>query len=529
MILSLFFFLLPIIQLISDENIKQKLEIVAYYPGNYSDDNYGFEKLIDEKGLAEKLTVINYSFAFPIQDSTDNIIPHLPNAYYAYQKYHSSEMSIDGIADDSSQILRGQFNQLKKLKRKYPQLKILISIGGWGGSKYFSDLSLTHESREKFVDACIDLFILGNLPVVNGAGGKNSALGIFDGIDLDWEFPITGGPEGTHNHPNDRENHTELFKLFRAKLDLINTNLLLTAAVTGRSNEFWLYNFNEDQKYLDWFNLMSYDLHGVADKFTNHHTNLLSSANDIDPKKESLDRMVRYLIDSVNVKPEKIVPGAAYYGKGWNEVDSVNNGLYQKGEFLNSWGYIQFKNYMDFKELNDKGFKVYWDDNTLAPFLYNSKEKIFWSFDDLRSIALKSRYVDAFNLRGLMFWQIFGDDTLGNLTNTIYNKNMPDVTFEKSGDTNIEPTVKIIYPNTQNNFKTGENIIIKTISSDKDGKVVKMEFFVNDNSIGYNIFEPFNWAWFNASKGEHTIHCIAYDNFGKSTISEKVKIFVQTK
>ncbi|MFZ1290088.1 MAG: glycosyl hydrolase family 18 protein [Melioribacteraceae bacterium] len=509
--------------------LPQSKEIVAYYHGNYSDENIGHEKLIESIGLFDKITIINYAFAIPKQDENGKTVPHITNQFHAYEKIYPSDKSVDGIADDSSQILKGQFNQLKKIKSLHPHLKILISIGGWGGSTYFSDLALTHESREHFVNSCIDMFILGNLPISNNSGGKNSALGVFDGIDLDWEFPITGGPEGTHYNPNDRENHTALFKLFREKLNEINPNLLLTAAVTGRSNEFWLYNFNEDQNYLDWFNLMSYDLHGVADEFSNHHTNLLSSENDIDPKKESLDRMVRYLIDSVNVKPEKIIPGAAYYGKGWGEVDSLNNGLYQKGKFLNRWGYIRFKNYLDFKELNEKGFNYFWDDNTLAPFLYNPKEKIFWSFDDLRSIALKSRYVDAFNLRGLMFWQTFGDDSLGNLTNTIYYRNMPEVKFDKTEKENLKPTIKIISPNTQNNFKTGENIIIKTISNDEDGKVVKVEFFVDDNSVGYNIFEPYNWAWFNASQGEHTIYCIAYDNFGKSTISEKVKIFIQKK
>ncbi|MBK8946879.1 MAG: hypothetical protein IPM32_16645 [Ignavibacteriae bacterium] len=321
----------------------QKKEIVAYYHGNYSDENIGHEKYIESIGLFEKITVLNYAFAIPKLDDSGKIIPLITNPHHAYQKIYPSEKSVDGVGDDSTQNLKGQFNQLRKIKKLHPHLKILISIGGWGGSKYFSDLALTHESREHFVNSCIDMFILGNLPIENFSGGINSALGVFDGIDLDWEFPITGGPEGTHYNPNDRENHTALFKLFREKLDSIKPNLLLTAAVTGRSNEFWLYNFNEDQKYLDWLNLMSYDLHGIADNFSNHHTNLLSSEKDVDPKRESLDRMVRYLLDSAKVNPEKIVPGAAYYGKGWNVNDTINNGLYQKGTFLNEWGFIRLK------------------------------------------------------------------------------------------------------------------------------------------------------------------------------------------
>ncbi|MCB0751909.1 MAG: hypothetical protein KDC52_10575, partial [Ignavibacteriae bacterium] len=259
---------LAIFFLIQSLNFAQKKEIVAYYHGTYHKNHIAQEKYLLDKDLIDKITVINYAFSIPVQDSTGKIVPLITNPFFAYQEYYSTEMSVDGIADDSSQTLRGQFNQLRKLKKLNPDLKILISIGGWGGSKYFSDLALTASSREHFVDSCLSLFISGNLPIVNGAGGNEAAFGVFDGIDLDWEFPITGGPEGTHYNENDRENHTELFKLFREKLNKIDKNLLLTAAVTGRSNEFWQYNFSQDQQYLDWFNLMSYDLHGSAENLT---------------------------------------------------------------------------------------------------------------------------------------------------------------------------------------------------------------------------------------------------------------------
>jgi chitinase len=509
--------------------LAQNIEIVAYYFGDQSQNKIPGVKFIKDQNIADKITVINYSFAVPIQDSFGNIIPQISNSESAYQQIFSSEMSVDGVADNPNQKLRGHFNQLLKLKTMYPHLKIMIAIGGWGGSKYFSNLALTHNSREKFVDASIDMFIRGNLPELNNAGGKEAALGLFDGIDLDWEFPISGGAEGTNYHPTDRENHTELFKLFREKLDEIDSNLLLTAAVSGRSYEFWKYNFNEDQKYLNWFNLMSYDLHGSWENVTGHHTNLLSSDLDVDRGKESFERGVRYLIDSVGVSPNKIVPGAAYYGKGWSDVDSANNGLYQYGIPLKGWGFISFKNFLDFSEVTEKGFKYSWDDNALAPSLYSSKEKIFWTYDDIRSVALKSRYVDAFNLRGLMFWQILSDDTLATLTKTIYNKNMPDVKFEENKNEVIYPTINIISPKQNDKYFENENIIIYTNYNDEDGKVIKVEFFVNEESIGYNTVEPFNWAWFNASIGDHQINCVAYDNNGNKTISAPIKISIMGK
>ncbi len=403
-----------------------------------------------------------------------------------------------------------------------------MSIGGWGGSKYFSDAALTSESREKFVNTCIDYFIKGNLPIVGSAGGPGSAKGIFDGFDIDWEFPISDGPEDTHYNVNDRENQTALFALFRKKLNEINPNLLLTAAVSARVWEFWKYNFKRDQQYLDWYNVMTYDFHGIFDTITGHHTNLLSSPNDPDPFKESLDHTVKYLLDSVSVSSSKIVPGAAFYAKHWVDVDSIDNGLYQPSKNDTIREHLHINNYMDYTGLEREGYKVYWDDFALAPWLYSSELKKFWTFDDPRSIALKARYVDAYNLRGLMFWAIAGDDSMGTLINTIYNKNMPDINSFKSEEKNDLLKIQITQPVNSDKFIQGSDIIIKTKTYDSKGKIIKVEFFVDNKSIGYNRFLPFDWAWFNASPGDHLITAKATDEYGK-TNSSSIKITVKSK
>ena len=118
----------------------QKKEIVAYFPEWCSKGEHPYYvKDIEKRNSAGKITVLNYAFLVPQPDSAGNIIPVLPDPERAYQQVYSSGMSIDNAADDSTQMLRGQFNQLKKLKQKHPDLKILLSIGGWGGSVYFSD------------------------------------------------------------------------------------------------------------------------------------------------------------------------------------------------------------------------------------------------------------------------------------------------------------------------------------------------------------------------------------------------------
>ncbi len=514
------YFLFILLIILPAITVAQKKEIIGYYSGYRSN-----LKEIEKKGSADKLTIIDYAFAVPLPDSSGNIIPKL-HSYSAYQKIFSSEMSIDGIADSSNQPLRGLLNQFRKLKIRHPNIKVMLSIGGWGGSTYFSDMALTPESREIFVNACIDMFIKGNLPVENNAGGKGVAKGVFDGLDIDWEFPISGGPEGTHYNPADRENMTALFALFRKKLDEIDSKLLLTSAVSGRVWELWKYNFKEDQKYLDWFNVMTYDFHGIWDTLTGHHTNLLSSEKDPDPNKESLDHVVKYLLDSIGVSSSKIIPGAAFYGKGWGNVDSINSGLYQPGLMEENKHYIRMKNYNDFTYLIKEGYQPYWDNLSMAGWLYNPGDKIFWTYDDIRSIALKSRYVDAYNLRGLMFWAIAGDDTMGTLVNTIYTRNMTDFMAFISKSGNKLPFIKIIEPDNSHNISEGSNVIINTNVQDKDGRVVKVEFFVDDKSIGYNTIAPFDWVWFNAEAGDHEIKVVATDDNGGDTTSELVEINV---
>ena len=238
----------------------QKKEIVAYFSGEDVLHGY-FVKNIKTSGAADKITTLIYAFAIPAPDSLGSIVPQI-NSYIDYQQTYTSDMSIDGVADDSTQQLRGIFNQLKKLKADYPELKILLSIGGWGGGKYFSDAVKTPVSREIFVDDCINKFIYGDLPVINGVGGNRSAEGIFDGFDIDWEFPVNGGPEGTHNNPEDKENLTKLLELFRKRLNIVNPNLILTEAVAGDKPNLNNYDIKADAQYLDWFNLMTYDFHG---------------------------------------------------------------------------------------------------------------------------------------------------------------------------------------------------------------------------------------------------------------------------
>src|SRR5256885_11781728 len=166
--------------------------------------NAFYPKNLDTEGIAGKIDYLVYAFenidpanltCFEA-DSAASQDENNPNAgdgagdsFADYGKSYSADISVDGVGDVFNQPIVGNFNQLKKLKAKYPNLKILVSLGGWTYSKFFSDVAKTDASRKKFVSSCVDMFIKGNLPVSSdGTGGPGTGAGVVDGVDIDWEW-----------------------------------------------------------------------------------------------------------------------------------------------------------------------------------------------------------------------------------------------------------------------------------------------------------------------------------------------------
>ncbi|MEU6239071.1 glycosyl hydrolase family 18 protein, partial [Kitasatospora sp. NPDC047058] len=164
-------------------------------------ENAYHAKNVDTSGAAGKLDVITYAFAnihptshtcFQAVKASDSANESNPNAgdgagdaYADYQADYNGAAGVDGSADTWEQPLKGNFNQLRQLKAKYPNLRLTISIGGWTYSKYFSDAAATDASRKAFVSSCVDMFLKGNLPTGiagDASGGPASAAGLFDGV-----------------------------------------------------------------------------------------------------------------------------------------------------------------------------------------------------------------------------------------------------------------------------------------------------------------------------------------------------------
>ena len=201
---------------------------------------------------ADMLTHINFAFSnvsaqgkCVLGDQAADIERFIP----AYQ-------SVTGKADESlATALHGNFNQLVELKAKYPYLKALISIGGYSWSENFSNAALTDISRKVFVSSCIDLYL-------------KQYKSVFDGIDIDWEYPVTGGLSN-NGRPEDKHNFTLLLAEFRRELDNLGasngTHYLLTIAGAGGPGMDQRYERSQITQYIDWINVMTYDLHGTCD------------------------------------------------------------------------------------------------------------------------------------------------------------------------------------------------------------------------------------------------------------------------
>ena len=351
-------------------NQKTEYKLIGYVAG--------WHVWTTDKIDAQKLTHINYAFA----DIVDGkVASYLENDEYNFQV-------------------------LDSLRLENPDLKILISVGGWARSTYFSDAALTEESRKVFAESAVDFMKRYNL----------------DGVDLDWEYPGNPGA-GNVFRAVDKQNFTLMLAELRRQLDeqsridgRENEPYLLTIA-TGASKGF-LENteMHKAHQYLDFINLMTYDYHTGGSPVAGHHTNLYPSQS-IHYTRGSADESVQWNIDA-GIPAEKLILGAAFYGRYWTDVRPVDNGLYQfaPGSDRGSVGFDELRD----KTINKNGFTRFWDDEAKAPWLWNPETRMFISYDDEESLRHKTHYIKARGLGGAMFWE-YSSNHGEELLNALYD------------------------------------------------------------------------------------------------------------
>ncbi|HET6897388.1 MAG TPA: glycoside hydrolase family 18 protein, partial [Vicinamibacteria bacterium] len=324
---------------------------------------------------AEKLTHINYAFA--------NI---------------KEGRVVEGFANDDA-----NYRVLTSLRQRNPNLKILVSVGGWTWSKDFSDAVLTKASRAKFVESAIDFVRRHDL----------------DGFDVDWEYPGLPG-DGNVNRPEDKKNFSAVMAELRSALDKEGAargrHLLLTFAAGASSNFLEHTQMDVVQASVDYVNLMTYDFREAEwEPQAGHHSNLYTHPDD--PHRMSADRAVREFL-AAGVPARKLVLGVPFYGRAWGDVDPAGDGLYREGKPLAER--IQTR-YGSLAALaTQPGWSRKWDALAQAPFLWNAERRVFVGFDDPQSLRIKSRYVREHGLAGAMFWE-YGSDPTGALLGALYD------------------------------------------------------------------------------------------------------------
>ncbi|WP_051967646.1 glycosyl hydrolase family 18 protein [Kitasatospora mediocidica] len=432
---------------------------VAYFDQWSVYANAYYPKTIQDTGVAGKLDYLIYDFAnidptsgkcfeatkaASQDDSNPNAGDGAADAFADYEKSYDATTSVSGTADVWNQPIAGNFNQLKELKAKNPNLKILLSIGGWTYSKYFSDVAATDASRKAFASSCIDMFIKGNLPTDAGYGGAGSAAGIFDGFDIDWEYPGGGGHTGNHSSPNDKQNYTALLGELRSELDAQGKTdgktYALSAAVGAGQDKIQNVETNKIGQYLTFMDVMTYDMHGGWEGTgpANHQAPLYSDPND--PSSAIAPGTAKYSIDEAikawtvgdpqygivgGFPANKINMGVPFYYRGWTGVPAgPNHGLFQPatGPATGAAMSGNVNGIRMYKELNgvvDNPADTYWDDTAKAAYFYDGTN--FWSGEDTQSIQAKADYLHCNGLGGSFAFSLYDLGTQTGLFDTMVN------------------------------------------------------------------------------------------------------------
>ncbi len=392
---------------------------------------------------ADNLNVIQYAFGVPMFDKATGAVGcDILDPWADFQRPAGAGDSVDGVADDTAnpdQHLFGNFNQLRKLKAKFPKLKVEISLGGWTKSTWFASVAATTERRAAFVTACINTFIKGNLPTggwPEQAGGAGAGAGVFDGIDLDWEYPTALGGGNVDFGPADRHNATLLAQEFRRQLDALgradHKQYLLTAALPAAKSSTNYYELSSFVRYLDWVNVMAFDFNVPSGAVAAHDTLFRRDPRDPhgdDPTWNTVGTVLWYLRNGVPT--DKIVVGVPFYANQYIRA----GGLYQKfdntGLDPNSlqWDQMPQPTYHSLVDQagivtaagqGQQGYTRIWNFRAGEPYLFNPAAPHALAsgtvtvptvicYSDPRSIAERTRLVKSWRLRGAMAWEISQD------------------------------------------------------------------------------------------------------------------------
>ncbi|KOT61513.1 MULTISPECIES: glycoside hydrolase family 18 protein [Streptomyces] len=363
-------------------------KVVGYFTnwGVY-DRNYHV-KNIQTSGSADKLTHINYAFG-NVQGGKCTI----GDAYADYDKAYTADQSVDGKADTwDAGALRGNFNQLRKLKKLHPNLKVIWSFGGWTWSGGFAEAA---KNPNGFAQSCLDL-----------VQDKRWA-DVFDGIDIDWEYPNACG---LTCDTSGREALTNVLKALRAKFG----SKLVTAAIAADAStggKLDAADYKGASQYVDWYNPMTYDYFGAWDaKGPTAPHSPLTAYNGI-PKTGYNTTDTINKLKGMGIPANKLLLGIGFYGRGWQGVTQDAPGGTATGAAPGKYE----AGIEDYKLLKTRCPAT----GKVGGTAYAKCGNQWWSYDTPETIGSKMTYKNQQGLGGTFFWELSGDTANGELIKAI--------------------------------------------------------------------------------------------------------------
>ncbi|MEU1088109.1 glycoside hydrolase family 18 chitinase [Streptomyces sp. NPDC005576] len=351
--------------------------------------NYHVKNLVTS-GSAEQITHINYAFGNVTGGKCA-----IGDSYADYDKAYTADQAVDGVADTWDQPLRGNFNQLRKLKAKYPNIKVLWSFGGWTWSGGFGEAA---KNPAAFAQSCYDLV------------EDPRWADVFDGIDIDWEYPNACGLTCDTSGPAALKNLTSAL---RTKF---GTSNLVTAAITADGSaggKIEATDYAGASANLNWYNVMTYDFFGAwADKGpTAPHSPLTSYSGIPQAGFTTADAIAK--LKAQGVPAAKLLLGIGFYGRGWTGVTQDAPGGTATGAAPGTYE----AGIEDYKVLKTSCPVT----GTIAGTAYAHCGTNWWSYDTPATIASKIAWAKTQGLGGAFFWEFSGDTSNGELVKAMGN------------------------------------------------------------------------------------------------------------